>query len=184
MSKAKHIIISRDILGSKNGINLGKTNNQNFVSIPFALLIDMIKYKAKKYGIVVKDKEKEYFTSQANCLTNDIRKVMRNKNIELSGERVERGLYKDFVYGLKFNADINGAVNIVKRIKLKVIDFYFKSRELFKVLKRKLCRPIKFNIYQLQNANLFLHRLLSMPAGISNSCSGLNAEIYKFLYVF
>jgi len=120
LSKAKHIIISRDILESKNGINLGKTTNQNFVSIPFALLIDMIKYKAKKYGIEVSDKEKEYF----------------------------------------------------------------KSKKLFNVLKKKLCRPTKFNIYQLQNANLFLHRLLSMPAGISNNCSGLNAGIYKFLYIF
>jgi len=184
LSKAKHIIISRDILESKNGINLGKTNNQNFVSIPFGLLIDMIKYKAKKYGIEVSDKEKEYFTSQANCLTNDIRKVMKNKNIELSGKRLIRGLYQDFVYNLKFNADINGAVNIIKRVKSKFINFYFKSKELFKVLKRKLCRPIKFNIYQLQNANLFLHRLLSMPTGISNYCSGLNAEIYKFLYIF
>jgi len=135
----------------------------------------MIKYKAKKYGIEVSDKEKEYFTSQANCLTNDIKKVMKNKNIELSGKRLIRGLYQDFVYNLKFNADINGAVNIIKRVKSKFINFYFKSKELFKVLKRKLCRPIKFNIYQLQNANLFLHRLLSMPAGISNSCSGLNA---------
>jgi len=117
-------------------------------------------------------------------LTNDIKKVMKNKNIKLSGKRLIRGLYQDFVYRLKFNADINGAVNIIKRVKSKFIDFYFKNRELFKVLKRKLCRPIKFNIYQLQNANLFLNRLLFIPAGISNSCNGLNAEIYKFLYIF
>ena len=37
--------------GWKEGINIGKTNNQNFVSIPYNLLISMLDYKCKLTGI-------------------------------------------------------------------------------------------------------------------------------------
>ena len=37
--------------GWKEGINIGKTNNQNFVAIPYNLLISMLNYKYKLSGI-------------------------------------------------------------------------------------------------------------------------------------
>ena len=36
--------------GWKEGINIGKTNNQNFVAIPYNLLISMLDYKCKLAG--------------------------------------------------------------------------------------------------------------------------------------
>jgi putative transposase len=44
----------------KNEINLGKRTNQNFVSIPHARLIEMLKYKAELMGIKVIDQEESY----------------------------------------------------------------------------------------------------------------------------
>jgi len=41
--------------GWKEGINIGKTNNQNFVTIPYNLLISMLDYKCKLAGIKMVD---------------------------------------------------------------------------------------------------------------------------------
>ncbi|HBK64942.1 MAG TPA: transposase, partial [Cyanobacteria bacterium UBA11166] len=54
----------------KNGINLGKPNNQNFVSIPHTRLIQMLEYKAKLVGIKVIIQEESY-TSVSNFLNLD-----------------------------------------------------------------------------------------------------------------
>jgi hypothetical protein len=51
----------------KNEINLGKKTNQNFVSIPHARLIEMLKYKAELMGIEVIEQEESY-TSKSNFL--------------------------------------------------------------------------------------------------------------------
>ena len=40
-------------VGWKDSINLGRTNNQNFVSIPYNMLIQMLEYKCKLAGINV-----------------------------------------------------------------------------------------------------------------------------------
>ncbi len=37
----------------KQSINIGKKNNQNFVQIPFNILIKLIKYKGEEYGIKI-----------------------------------------------------------------------------------------------------------------------------------
>ena len=52
LSKVTHLVIgyNKEI---KQDISLGKKNNQNFVSIPFLTLINMIKYKAELLGIEV-----------------------------------------------------------------------------------------------------------------------------------
>ena len=44
----------------KQGINLGKKNNQNFVQIHFFKLIEQLKYKAKLVGITVIINEESY----------------------------------------------------------------------------------------------------------------------------
>jgi len=51
----------------KQGINLGKRNNQNFVAIPHARFIEMLTYKAQLAGIVVKVIEESY-TSKCSFL--------------------------------------------------------------------------------------------------------------------
>ena len=37
----------------RQSINIGKKNNQNFVQIPFNILIKLIKYKGEEYGIKI-----------------------------------------------------------------------------------------------------------------------------------
>ena len=44
----------------KQGCNMGKRNNQNFVSVPFEKIISMIQYKADEYGINVMITEESY----------------------------------------------------------------------------------------------------------------------------
>ena len=51
--------------GWKNGINIGLKNNQQFVSVPHARLINQIVYKANLVGIEVILTEESY-TSQSS----------------------------------------------------------------------------------------------------------------------
>ena len=101
--------------GWKQGINLGRRNNQNFVSIPHSRFIDMIRYKAQEKGIEVVEREESY-TSQASSLDFDpIPDYGKTKQPPIfSGKRVRRGLYRS-ASGRLINADINGAVNIGRK---------------------------------------------------------------------
>jgi len=56
----KTIYIGKNVLESKNGINLGKKLNQEFISIPFRKLIELIKCKAQELGIEVEEKDEAY----------------------------------------------------------------------------------------------------------------------------
>ena len=104
--------------GWKQDINIGKVNNQNFVSIPFNRLIEMISYKSELSGIRIHLQEESY-TSKASFLdldqipTFDAAKVDLVKH-KFSGKRVKRGLYKSRNKSL-INADVNGSLNIMRK---------------------------------------------------------------------
>ena len=102
--------------GWKNKINIGKKNNQKFVQIPHARLIQMLQYKFEEIGGQVILTEESY-TSKASAL--DLDQLPRYKEEEnkpvFSGRRVKRGLYKTS-QGYKINADINGALNIMRKV--------------------------------------------------------------------
>ena len=99
----------------KNKINIGKVNNQNFVSIPFNKVIDIIKYKAEDFGIKCIEQEESY-TSKASFLDNDniptINEV--NEKPTFSGKRITRNLYQTKNNQI-IDADLNGALNIMKK---------------------------------------------------------------------
>jgi len=94
----------------KNGINIGKKNNQKFVELPHAKLIDKITYKAKLVGIKVIEAEESY-TSKCDALALEPIK----KQVNYLGKRVKRGLFQSNV-GKIINADINGAINIARQV--------------------------------------------------------------------
>lgn len=100
----------------KQKINLGKRNNQNFVSIPYNKLIGMLSYKADMVGIKVIITEESY-TSKASFLDNDplpiYQKGQKNK-VTFSGKKVNRGLYRTGKRKL-INADVNGSLNIMRK---------------------------------------------------------------------
>ena len=94
----------------KQGINIGKKNNQNFVSIPFAKLVQMIQYKAKLQGINVVITEENY-TSKCSFLDSE----PIQKHASYKGKRLKRGLFKSAT-GKIINADVNGALNILRKV--------------------------------------------------------------------
>ena len=111
--------------GWKQDINIGKVNNQKFVSIPHAKLIEQICYKADEYGIEVIVREESY-TSKASALDHDpVPQYADNNNVKhcFSGSRVKRGLYRT-KNGLLLNADVNGALNILRK---EIGDSFMKS---------------------------------------------------------
>jgi len=95
--------------GWKQEINIGAKNNQNFVYLPHAKFIEMLKYKWEQAGGVVILQEESY-TSKCSFLDSEQIK----KQETYLGKRVKRGLFESS-QGLKLNADINGAGNILRK---------------------------------------------------------------------
>lgn len=94
----------------KQGINIGRVNNQNFVNIPYYKLLNMITYKCQLLGITVHVTEESY-TSKCSFLDNE--DVC--KHTEYKGKRIKRWLFQS-ADGRLINADINGALNILKKV--------------------------------------------------------------------
>ena len=94
----------------KQNINIGKKNNQNFVSIPFYTFINQLEYKCKLEGINVILTEESY-TSKCSFIDNETLK----KHEKYLGRRIKRGLFKS-AKGKIINADLNGSLNILKKV--------------------------------------------------------------------
>jgi len=96
--------------------NLGRKNNEKFLSIPHSKLLNYIKYKAVQHKIEIIETEESY-TSKADALALDNIPVY-NKDTpvkhKFSGKRFCRGLYKSSI-GKLINADVNGALNILRK---------------------------------------------------------------------
>lgn len=95
--------------GWKQEVEMGKRNNQNFVSIPYYLLINMLKYKLEEKGGVLVELNEAY-TSKCSFLDNE--EICKHESYK--GKRVKRGLFLSSK-GKALNADINGSLNILKR---------------------------------------------------------------------
>lgn len=94
----------------KQEINIGKRNNQHFISIPHSKLIEKIVYKAKLLGINVIVHEESY-TSKIDHLAFEPLK----KQESYLGRRKKRGLFQSSI-GELINADINGAIGIARKV--------------------------------------------------------------------
>lgn len=94
----------------KQSSSLGKVTNQAFVSIPHQKLIDKICYKSQLCGIQVILTEESY-TSGTSFLDGELpQKEFYNKK-----RRVRRGLFVSN-NGVKLNADVNAAFQIMKKV--------------------------------------------------------------------
>jgi putative transposase len=93
----------------KQEVKMGSVNNQNFVQIPHAELINKLKYKCELEGIEVIIQEESY-TSKCSFLDNE---QIRNQE-NYCGTRIKRGLFKAGS-GKIINADVNGAGNILRK---------------------------------------------------------------------
>jgi putative transposase len=109
-------VIIGNVANSLNGINLGKRNNQNFVNISLGQFVKQLQYKLEAHNVNVQIIDESY-TSKASFIDND--EIPENYNPDekyiFSGRRVKRGLYKSRD-GIKINADVNGAFNILRKV--------------------------------------------------------------------
>ena len=117
--------------GWKNEIKIGRRNNQNFVNIPHTKLFNQLLYKGLMNGIEVIFTEESY-TSKASFFDKDyLPKYGESDNYKFSGRRIKRGLYKDSK-GNIWNADLNGAANIMRKVSDKAYKGLRKTKELMK----------------------------------------------------
>ena len=94
----------------KQECNMSRFVNQNFVQIPYEQFIDKLKYKAQDYNIQVIETEEAY-TSGTSFLDGEL-PVKENYNKD---RRVYRGLFVSNI-GIKINADVNGAYQIMRKV--------------------------------------------------------------------
>ena len=111
--------------------HLGKRNNQNFVNIPYGQLRYKLEYLCKLNGIVFV-KQEESYTSTASFWDKDIIPVYNADNpkeYRFSGRRVQRGLYKT-ASGKTINADVNGALNIMRKSRVVDVNILYNRGEV------------------------------------------------------
>lgn len=105
--------------GWKQEVHLGRRTNQSFVHIPHARFIAMLTYKAALVGVSVYCTEESH-TSKCSFLDGE---VVGHHNTYV-GKRVKRGLFRTAT-GRQFNADVNGAYNIITKV---IPDAFSKGR--------------------------------------------------------
>lgn len=94
----------------KQECTMSRFVNQNFVQLPYEQFIDKLKYKAQDYNIQVIETEEAY-TSGTSFLDGEL-PVKKNYNKD---RRVHRGLFISN-NGIRINADVNGAYQIMRKV--------------------------------------------------------------------
>ena len=119
--------------GWKQSVALGTKTNQSFTGIPHSRLIQMLTYKAELLGIEVIVREESY-TSVASFLSLDpiptyerergsefksiSNRAVGDKNalqVEFSGYRESRGMYKQRGAKTRINADVAASYNLMRK---------------------------------------------------------------------
>lgn len=111
--------------------NMGTSNNQTFVNIPFGQLRSKLEYLCELNGITFV-KQEESYTSKASFWDKDeipVYNADNPKDYEFSGNRIYRGLYK-CKDGTRFNADVNGALNILRKSKVVSLEALYNRGEV------------------------------------------------------
>ena len=111
--------------------DMNKRNNQNFVNIPYGRLRSKLEYLCELNGIVFV-KQEESYTSKASFWDNDTIPVYNADNpqsYKFSGTRIRRGLYRT-ADGILLNADVNGALNIMRKSSVVDLTVLYGSGEV------------------------------------------------------
>ena len=111
--------------------HLGKQNNQNFVNIPFGQLRSKLEYLCELNDIIFV-KQEESYTSKSSFWDKDDLPVYNADNPQeysFSGKRVHRGLYQT-ANGKILNADVNGALNIMRKSNVVDINILYGRGEV------------------------------------------------------
>ncbi len=111
--------------------HMGKKSNQNFVTIPYGKLREKLEYLSKLNGIAFV-KQEESYTSKASFWDKDEIPLYNADNpldYEFSGKRIYRGLYRT-AKGKLLNADVNGALNILRKSRVVDVDVLYSRGEV------------------------------------------------------
>ena len=111
--------------------NIGKANNQTFVNIPFGKLREKLEYLCKLYGLRFVEQEESY-TSKSSFFDMDILPKFEEdkpQTYSFLGKRIKRGLYQTSK-GYIFNADINGALNILRKSNVVDLEVLYSRGEV------------------------------------------------------
>ncbi len=104
--------------------NIGRKNNQNLINLPVGETRKKLEYLCDLYGIHYVLQEESY-TSVASFFDGDAMPVYGEEKdqhpVPFSGKRVKRGLYRTST-GYEFNADVNGALNILRKSNVVCLD--------------------------------------------------------------
>lgn len=102
----------------KQESTMNKMSNQNFISIPYNMLLQQLKYKCENLRIKYIETEESY-TSGTSFLDGE-EPIKQNYN---KSRRVQRGLFKSNS-GLLINSDVNGSYQIMKKVFPNAVDRY------------------------------------------------------------
>ena len=136
----------------KQNINIGKRNNQNFVQIPFAKILNHLTYKLQLHGIEVHLQEESY-TSKCSYFDNEEIK----KHETYKGNRNKRGLFITSE-GIIINADVNGSLNIHRKFISKAANDVPKEP----VGMGLVMNPIKINLETSSSSDFVLSLIQSL----------------------
>ena len=95
-----------------------KKSNQNFIMIPYQMLLQQLKYKCENVGIKYIEYEETY-TSGTSFLDEE-EPIKQNYD---KSRRIQRGLFKSGT-GLLINSDVNGSLQIMKKVFPNAISRY------------------------------------------------------------
>lgn len=111
--------------------NLGRVNNQKFTQIPFGKMRNTFSYLCELNGMTFIEQEESY-TSKASFWDKDEIPIYSKEaklEYKFSGKRIKRGLYKTST-GKLLNADLNGALNILRKSNVVSLKALYSRGEL------------------------------------------------------
>lgn len=94
----------------KQNANMNKQSNQKFVSIPYQMLLQQLKYKCENVGIKYIETEESY--SSGTSFLDGEETIKQNYD---KSRRIERGLFRSNS-GLLINSDVNGSLQIMMKV--------------------------------------------------------------------
>ncbi len=103
--------------GWKDKTNMGRKNNRDFQEIPYAKLLKMLENKGQLKGIKI-ERQEEAFTSKCDALAEE---EIRRHDEGYLGRRI-KGKFKSSTTKVILNADINGAMNIMRKYNNRMIE--------------------------------------------------------------
>ena len=135
MYSNKKIIVGYN-LNWKKGVNMGKKNNRTFYQIPYCRLLNKLKFRMSSIGSEMILNEESY-TSKCDALSLEHVK----KQEKYMGTRKTRGLFSSSKHKY-INADLNGAINIMRK-------YLLKNEILMEKIKGKsIFNPLRINIFR------------------------------------